>query len=116
MVDRGAVVTVRGWSDAGENAIAYCSEGSSIGRIPGIDSVENSYAPFQYEKPEMVVFFKASQDHTPGRLGWKARERIRVCKFDNHFRNSGVGFNMVTGTYGKFSAPENSLEATMEHL
>jgi hypothetical protein len=49
----------------------------------------------------------ANKGDLRGNLAWKAGEYIRVYKWDNGYKNSGIGFNLATKEIGLFHVAVN---------
>jgi hypothetical protein len=53
-------------------------------------------------KSEICVFFSDNRRRRVKNLIWKVRKYIRICKWNDGYKNSGIRFNLIIGEIGRF--------------
>ncbi len=104
----GDYVIVYAWTNNEQTAIAYNARYDMAGQIPAdlLDKDE----PQPVMGSEICVSSQSYGGDGVGGLDWKAGDYLRICKFDNGHRNSGIGFNIATVKIGRFLVQVNSLK------
>lgn len=111
VIQPGDHVAVYAWKDGQKTAIAYNRRSDMAGQIPArfLEPVE----PQPVTSSEICVFFSSSRgnfNYRVGDLTWGAGDYIRICKWDNRYKNSGHGFNLATREIGRFVISANDVK------
>lgn len=90
-------------------AIAYDPRTQMVGQVPAnLLNTENE--PWRVEDFETYVSFSdygKEANSRVGQLSWKAGEYIRVCRWHDVYKRSGLGLNLVSMETGQFYAESN---------
>ncbi len=101
VVQPGDDVVVYAWKNDQKTAIAYNRRSDMAGQIPAgfLEPVE----PQPVTSSEICVFFSSRKTiYRVGDLTWKAGEYIRICKWNDRYKQTGHGFNLATMEIGRF--------------
>ncbi len=105
----GDDLIVYAWTNNKQTAIVYNARYGIAGRIPA--NVLQMEASQPVMGSEICVSFSDNKGNgAVGSLTWKAGDYLRICKWDNGYRNSGIGFNLATVEIGLFSVGVGNLK------
>ena len=104
VIQPGDYIVVYAWKDNQKIAIAYNQRSDMAGEVyvGFLEPVE----PQPVISSEICMFFSSNKRNYSCRVGdltWEAGDYIRICKWDNRYRNSGFGFNLSTRDIGRFT-------------
>jgi hypothetical protein len=99
----GDRIVIYAWVTGKKEAIAFNQQNDMAGKIP------TKY--LKEEEPQPVIeneVFKTSSSYgeslTSRRfLTWNKGDHIKVCKWADNYKTSGIGFNPTTRRIGRFS-------------
>ncbi len=91
-----------------EMAIAYNARNDMAGQIP-IELLNLGEAQ-PVAGSEICMPLVNSQRHGMRDLAWEAGDYVRICKWDNNRKSSGIGFNLASLEIGPFPAHMGTLK------
>ena len=90
-------------------ALAYCLRNNMAGRIP-LEHLEKEESQSAISSAVCLALLSRKGNLRNGNLVWKAGEYIRVYKWDDHRKISGIGLNLATKEIGRFYGGTSDLK------
>lgn len=99
----GDRVVVYAWVNGKKEAIAFNQQNDMCGRVLTRFLKEDDPQPVI--ESDVFKALSAYGENLPSRkfLTWSAGDHIKVCKWADNYKTSGIGFNPVTRRIGRFS-------------
>ena len=101
IAEQGDMMEAYGWH-AG-NATAYNLLKDKIGWIPGSHLKYDRKSSRNATKQEIVYSSGYHRATNVGDITWEAGDHIRICKYSDGNGTAGTGYNITTGSFGRFT-------------